>query len=231
MPRYLFGLTALASLIIALHGSYAAQAQQPAVRTALTEWRRSMDMEKAGRTPPPPQAGFAEQLSYRVFLDQTARNAVPENSLAQLADAEKAEASRLVWREVAKIDRRNLIFIKRHLPRDGWFRYSRDGREVGRDAWVIVQHAADAKFQEKILLHMKPLVALHEASGEDYALLYDHIQVAQGKPQMFGSQIACINGGFTPGPLIEPAGLDQRRAAFGLKPFDEYFKWWKGRKC
>ena len=56
----------------------------------------------------------------------------------------------------------------------------------------------------------------------DYALLYDRVRLAQGKPQRYGSQMHREGNTFQPGPLEDPGHVDSRRRAMGLVPLEDY---------
>ena len=129
------------------------------------------------------------------------------------------------------MDADNTTFLKSVLPTDGWFRFGRDGEKVGRDAWLIVQHSPDQAFQREILRAMTPMVANGDASGTQYALLYDRVAMYEGKVQRYGSQIVCNNGHFEVSPVEDREKLDELRASVGLEPIADYLKYWDGKTC
>lgn len=220
-----------AFLAVAPFTSAAGAAPQGTAATALKAWKSSFKTAKSQFPKGPDKNDFARELKRRVAIDQAARESIPDEMLLALPKPEKGKAETLIYNAIEKVDNENVLFLKKHLPADGWFKISRDGASVASDAWVIVQHAHDENFQLDILKKIEPLVAVKEANGEDYALLFDRIQVSHGKPQRFGSQIGCIAGKFSTGPIEDPRGLDERRARVGLKPFKDYFAWWQGKSC
>jgi len=63
-----------------------------------------------------------------------------------------------------------------------------------------------------------PLAASGEVDGEQYALLYDRVAVEfDHAPQRNGTQFLCENGVLTPSPIEDPARVDERRKAIGIK--------------
>lgn len=207
-----------------------ADAASPPASAALAAWRSAF-RKAVAKIPRTSSADFAPALHRRIAIDQAARNSIPDTMLLALSPTDKAAGENLIWAAIERVDDGNVLFLKRHLPNDGWFRFSRDGKSVARDAWVIVDHSRDDALKSAVLDRMEALVPIGEASGEDYALLYDRVQVSQGRPQRFGSQITCINGKLAPGPIEDPENLDARRKRFGLKPFNDYFSWWAGKAC
>jgi hypothetical protein len=63
-----------------------------------------------------------------------------------------------------------------------------------------------------------------DAPARHYALLLDGVRMADGRDQVFGSQLVrtADGGGVTPWPVEDAAGLDARRAAAGLAPMADY---------
>jgi hypothetical protein len=100
-----------------------------------------------------------------------------------------------------------------------------DGTEA---AFLLVQHAdADRPFQKEML----PLVekAYHAGAlrGQEFALLTDRVRVAEGKPQVYGTQAKFQGKEVIPDPIEDAAQVDKRRAAVGLPPLAEYLKMMK----
>ena len=126
----------------------------------------------------------------------------------------------------AEIDKDNIARLKAVVAEQGWPRQSVWGRQAANSAWMILQHSPDTEFQAQMLPLMEKLLAEKECSGPEYALLYDRVQLRHGKPQRYGSQVARNSEGhWEPAePLEDPDHLDERRAAVGLNPIDEYLE-------
>jgi hypothetical protein len=59
-----------------------------------------------------------------------------------------------------------------------------------------------------------------EADPAQLAMLRDRILVNEGRPQLYGTQIAGVTDGApVPWPVADPDGMEARRAAVGLAPF------------
>ena len=95
-------------------------------------------------------------------------------------------------------------------------------RLVGPDgehaAWLLVQ-LADTDLQRRALEHLEIAVDGGDADPSHYACLVDRVRMAEGRPQVFGSQfVAAGDDAITPWPIENPLGLDERRRLFGLEP-------------
>ena len=100
---------------------------------------------------------------------------------------------------------------------------SRYGRNADQNAFLVAQHAnSDVPLQGHVLTILTPLVPAHETAGENYALLYDRVQTADGKPQRYGSQGACQAGRWVPDPIENSDAVDKDRAYVGLPSMAKY---------
>lgn len=175
----------------------------------------------------PVAGGAGPNLAIRVALEQAMRRAI-NAAIAMLQDTDRIAAFTAIWQRIGTVDAANTAYVKSILPSDGWFRSRRDGAEVSRNAWLIVQHSPDQAFQSTVVARMRPLVALGDARGVDYALLYDRTEMFAGRQQLYGSQMTCSGGRWQAAPTADPAGLDRRRAEMGLPPMGEYLKNFEG---
>lgn len=173
--------------------------------------------------------GVAASLATRVEIDQALRKALPDLSSSGLSDDDRKAVNIAIWRRIAQIDAENTTYLKSVLPADGWFRNSRDGEQVARDAWLIVQHSPDQAFQREVVTRMASLLTSGEVNGPDYALLYDRTEMFAGRRQRYGSQLECRNGRWMPARLDDPANVDRRRASVGLGPIAQYMEQFRAR--
>jgi hypothetical protein len=118
--------------------------------------------------------------------------------------------------------------LKEIFNTHGWPTISEVGAEAARGAWLIAQNATDdLEFQERVLQALEPLIARGEANPNHYALLLDATRVAQGLPQIYGTQYRLVHtdeGSEVElrGPIEDLERLDERRAALGLAPHALY---------
>lgn len=95
-------------------------------------------------------------------------------------------------------------------------------RLVGDDgeqaAWLIAQ-LGDTDLQRRCLEHLEVAVDNGDAPPGHLACLVDRVRMADGKPQVYGSQwVVAADGTLAPWPMIDPDAVDARRERMGLQP-------------
>lgn len=120
------------------------------------------------------------------------------------------------------IDARHTARLREVIDQVGWPSRSKVGEQAAHMAWLLAQHAdRDRSFQEGCLAMMKALPP-DEVAPADIAYLEDRVRVGSGRPQLYGTQFRVVDGKVGPQPIEDPDHLDERRAAAGLGPFEEY---------
>jgi hypothetical protein len=154
----------------------------------------------------PTHAPLREELLKMAARDQEVRHA-----------AENGDFSK--WSEV---DAANQARLKQIVEQHGWPTFAMVGRDGASAAWLLAQHAdTDKAFQLKVLALMEPLVQEQQASGKDYAYLYDRTHY----PQRFGTQGNCVSREeWQPFEIEDIANVDGRRRELQLPPLAEYAK-------
>jgi hypothetical protein len=89
----------------------------------------------------------------------------------------------------------------------------------------VIQHA-DLKTQEKYLPIIKEAVKNGKASGANLALLVDRIEMRNGRPQIYGSQITMKDGISVIYQIADEINVNKRRADVGLQPLEDYVRRW-----
>jgi hypothetical protein len=85
-------------------------------------------------------------------------------------------------------------------------------------AWLVVQ-LADTDLQRRALEHLEAAVDCGDADPCHFACLLDRVRMAEGRPQVFGSQfVSAGDGAVAPWPIEDPCGVDERRRSVGLEP-------------
>jgi hypothetical protein len=108
-----------------------------------------------------------------------------------------------------------------------WPGVSLVGEDGAEAAWSLAQQArADPELQRRCLEMLELAVDCGDAPARHFALLLDGVRMADGRDQVFGSQLVRTPGGegVTPWPVEDVAGLDARRAAAGLPPMADYLR-------
>lgn len=99
----------------------------------------------------------------------------------------------------------------------GWPTPELVGPEAARRAWLVAQHA-----DRQLHLQRRVLSLMTEAAQDrtQVAMLHDRVLVNEGRPQIYGTQIAgVVDGAPVPWPCVDPERMDQRRAEVGLDPY------------
>ena len=161
-----------------------------------------LEIPPAGAEPPPADRleEIREQLAERLERDQEVR----EPPL----DAEKMNT----------VDTDNTAYLRELVQQVGWIDPERFGEDAANAAFLIVQHSGDMQLMVAALPHLEAQDRLQE-----YALLYDRIQIRQGLPQRYGTQLGWAEDsskGLLPIETLD--GIDTIRATLGLEPLDDY---------
>jgi hypothetical protein len=122
-------------------------------------------------------------------------------------------------------DSLNLIKVQKMIDSYGWLGKSEVGETGNQTLFLIIQHS-DLTIQEKYLPLLKKSVAKEESNAYDLALLEDRILVAQGKKQLYGSQVKRNpqTNQYEVLPIEDEKNVDKRRKKMGLEPLAEYLK-------
>ena len=148
--------------------------------------------------------GLRAELLRRVEIDQVARKALD------------AEAMR-------EADGENLPWLKGVIAARGWPGASLVGTDGAHAAWLLAQHAdADPAFQRQCLDLLSAAVEAGAATKRELAYLTDRVLLAEGEPQVYGTQVTRRGDAWVPRDLGDPDGVDERRAVVGLEPLAEY---------
>jgi hypothetical protein len=137
---------------------------------------------------------------------------------------EKDQEARLAYDEgrFAEVDTENLPWLKRLVAERGWPGSSLVGVDGAHAMWLLVQHAtADPAFMRQCLELLTAAVAAGEASRVDQAYLTDRVLLHEGEQQVYGTQLTRQGGKWVPKNLRDPDGVEERRAAVGMKPLAE----------
>jgi hypothetical protein len=136
---------------------------------------------------------------------------------------ESAEMKNLMdeWKSVADSDK---ILLKTLFKENGFLGYNEVGEESSHNFLQMVQRMdADSTFQQEVLGEMKKHLAKINASPIEFAYLTDRVNLNQGKPQVYGTQLKINEKGtsYEPKMVIDPKNLNNRRAEIGLGTIEE----------
>lgn len=172
---------------------------------------------------------ITEELSKMFAEDQEIRN--------QLLNEKDEEILKSLRRKMEQIDFANTLKLQEIVEKIGWPTNNKVGAEASHFAWTLIQHADhNPELQEKYLKLMQEAYYANpqEVSISDIAYLTDRVANNFGRPQTYGTQMFTgKDSGYiqvdpkNPDHIIEPEKLDERRAAVGLPPYEEYVKEWR----
>lgn len=141
--------------------------------------------------------------------------------LLEMMEADQAERTGEVggdWNDEERTAR--LVEI---MDEHGWPGVDLVGEDGATAAWVIAQHSdLDVDVQERALELMREAVAAGQADATELAYLEDRVALNTGNPQIYGTQIGCVDGRAEPAEMVDPESVDQRRAEAGLEPLADY---------
>lgn len=130
---------------------------------------------------------------------------------------------RVLVDEQNEIDEANFLRLTQIVDEHGWPSIALVGEDANGAAWLILQHA-NIERQRRYLPLLREEVSRNGALASNLAMLEDEISLADTGEQIYGTEIKMENENVFVAPVIDPAGLDARRASVGLPPMEEYLK-------
>lgn len=109
----------------------------------------------------------------------------------------------------------------------GFLGFDKVGKDGSNHFWLLVQHCDKyPKFQKEVLSSMEKEVKNANANPNNYALLYDRVQVNTGLKQLFGTQVTYeveTTGRAIPKiGLLDSVNVDKLRKEYDLEPLKDY---------
>ena len=160
---------------------------------------------------------LADELKSMTEVDQIAAY-IPQGKYKELSPQQWESFKDSVFRTHQK--RLAEIFKKYGFPG-----YNLVGKEGSGHFWLMVQHSDhDPEFQQRVLEKMKIEVDKENAEASNYGLLVDRVNLNNGRPQIYGTQVTYnteICQAY-PKNLADSATVNERRKSIGLPPIEEY---------
>jgi hypothetical protein len=121
---------------------------------------------------------------------------------------------------------RHIPILKEIVLKHGYPTFEKVGKETSSYFFTLIQHSdIDVEFQSKMLALIKKQVANKQVKGSDYAMLYDRVQINNGKEQLYGTQVDYdAAGNVFPKNLKDKENVNKRRSEFGLSTLEEYLQ-------
>lgn len=125
--------------------------------------------------------------------------------------------------EWERIDEANTMWLNALVDVHGWPGESLAGADGASAAWLFAQHAdRHPQLQRKFLDLLRAAVAAGQASATNLAYMEDRVRVAEGRPQLYGTQFTGVVVRYEPFPIEDEEHVDERRASVGLGPLADY---------
>jgi hypothetical protein len=190
----------------------------PAIGTAVRQ----------GLLPENSQVFFEAVIRQREVTAKVGAPTMPQLKMEIEALLEKDQAVRQTAgfdvNKMKQTDEEDREKVRAILERNGVPTVAMVGSEAASDFVVLIQHQS-SDFRREALPKLKANVDTGQASPKDYAMMYDRAQTDEGRPETYGVNLICEpDGTFAPGSLIDPAHVEDRRAAIGLMPLATYVR-------
>ncbi len=132
-----------------------------------------------------------------------------------------------LWKLQGPIDDKNTKRICELMDEIGYPGKSVVGSGEASTAFLIIQHS-NLETQEKYLHLITEAADNDEVRWSSLALLVDRVNMGQGKPQIYGSQIKTdkSTGEYYFAEIADPFKVDSLRANVGLGPLQAYADHW-----
>jgi hypothetical protein len=181
--------------------------------------------EQAAAPASPRESMLRKELLVRAEKDQAVRRKLITLAKQQNGTLESIlETDKPIRDELLKIDADNCQWLKNAVERYGWPGRTLVGQDGERAAFLIIQHAnADLAFQKNCLRSMSQMPN-GEVDQEHIALLTDRVRLAEGKLQLYGTQVEVKDGRWQSRDVENPHELNDRRRGIGLPPIEEYLR-------
>jgi len=163
----------------------------------------------------------AEQGSMRLRRRPSAESPLPWLGSRLSAEPEPLPTDREFL--TAQRTTENTEFMRQLLAEVGWIDVPRFGYSASREAFLLVQHSWDVQLLTAALPRVKKDVDSGQMESDAYALLYDRLQLALGRPQRYGSQVVSDGQeGVVVLPVEDQSKIEELRKQLGLISLKEY---------
>ena len=135
-------------------------------------------------------------------------------------------------RDLVQVEKENFArhqpLLEKILRQYGYPGIRQVGKTSANNFWLLVQHADDyPAFQQQVLKMMLAEVKRKNADASNYAYLTDRVAINAGQLEEYGTQVEYKGPGLgqaVPRSLRDPARVNQRRAAIGMEPLENYLR-------
>lgn len=167
----------------------------------------------------------SRQWNYDLALKETLENIFERDQYDRLLWSQAVknhpgdtERNERLARKALMTDSLNLVLVDKILSQHGFPRKEQVGDFGNQAAWLVFQHA-DLDHQKRFLPQMEAAVSRGDIAPLYLALLRDRIDVREGRPQRYGTQ---IDGKGNLAPLLDASRVNKWRQEVGLPPIEQF---------
>ena len=167
----------------------------------------------------------SRQWNYDLALKETLENIFERDQHDRLLwshavknNPDDTERNERLARRALMTDSLNLVLVDEILSQHGFPRKEQVGDFGNQAVWLVFQHA-DLDYQKRFLPQMEAAVSHGYIAPLYLALLRDRIDVREGRPQRYGTQ---IDGKGNLAPLLDASRVNQWRQEVGLPSIEQF---------
>ena len=167
----------------------------------------------------------SRQWNYDLALKETLENIFERDQYDRLLwshavknNPDDTERNEWLARRALMTDSLNLVLVDEILSQHGFPRKEQVGDFGNQAVWLVFQHA-DLDYQKRFLPQMEAAVSHGYIAPLYLALLRDRIDVREGRPQRYGTQ---IDGKGNLAPLLDASCVNKWRQEVGLPPIEQF---------
>ena len=123
---------------------------------------------------------------------------------------------------ITQVDTQNAALARGLLEDPGFAALHATAPDAAERIVDLLHHGGSMQDRSRLLALIEPLALSGRFDGQAYALMYDRLAEAQGRPQRYGTQDACVAGRREIYSIEDPATVDERRAAFDMMALADY---------
>ena len=139
----------------------------------------------------------------------------------------KSPVIQALWSLKHQLNEDNLTELRNIIDNQGWPKQSEVKGSAAQAVFLVIQHA-DLNTQKQYIGRFREACENKEADWANFALMYDRIEMREGRHQIYGSQVIMNeeSGKYEPYKIKHPEKVNQRRKKMGLPPIEDYLQNW-----
>ena len=192
-------------------------------REALDTWLKGYDLQARSCWPELDSLiQIIESRRCRPFIDSLAAMVRKDQGVRMRLEAEGWNEE--ISEQMIAIDSANTADLQALIAQYGFPSWKLVGQKGAENAWLIAQHSFF--YLPEYLKRYRQAVLENDAERRFLAYMEDRYLMMQGRPQIYGTQMAGMGDDMGYHPIMDMENLDRRRAAMGIRPFSDYVKSW-----